>query len=40
MPGSPNRALGFFARGVAALSDRSEIDRYADGGSPSAALCI
>jgi porin len=32
MPGSPNRVLGFFARGVAALSDRSEIDRYADGG--------
>jgi porin len=32
MPSSPNRALGFFARGVAALSDRSEIDRYADGG--------
>jgi porin len=32
MPGSPNRALGFFARAVAALSDRSEIDRYADGG--------
>jgi porin len=32
VPGSPNRALGFFARGVAALSDRSEIDRYADGG--------
>ena len=32
MPGSPNRALGFFARGVAAPSDRSEIDRYADAG--------
>jgi porin len=32
MPGSPNRALGFFTRAVAALSDRSEIDRYADGG--------
>jgi porin len=32
MPGSPNRALGFFVRGVAAPSDRSEIDRYADAG--------
>jgi porin len=32
MPGSPNRALGFFARGVAAPSDRSEIDRYFDTG--------
>jgi porin len=32
MPGSPNPALGFFARGVAAPSDRSEIDRYADAG--------
>ena len=32
MPGSPNRALGFFARGVAAPSDRSEVDRYADAG--------
>jgi porin len=32
VPGSPNRALGFFARGVAAPSDRSEIDRYADAG--------
>ena len=30
MSGSPNRALGFFARGVAAPSDRSEIDRYFD----------
>jgi porin len=32
MPGSPNRALGFFARGVAAPSDRSELDRYFDTG--------
>ena len=32
VPGSPNRALGFFARGVAAPSDRSEVDRYADAG--------
>ena len=32
MPGSPNRALGFFTRGVAAPSDRSEFDRYVDAG--------
>jgi porin len=32
MPGSPNRALGFVARGVAAPSDRSEFDRYVDTG--------
>jgi len=32
VPGSPNRALGFFARGVAAPSDRNEVDLYADGG--------
>jgi porin len=32
VPSSPNRALGFFVRGVAAPSDRSEVDRYADAG--------
>jgi porin len=32
MPGSPNRALGFFVRGAAAPSDRSEFDRYVDTG--------
>ena len=32
LPGSPNRALGFFARGAVAPSDRSEFDRYVDAG--------
>jgi porin len=32
MPGSPNRALGFFTRGVVAPSDRSEFDHYVDTG--------
>jgi hypothetical protein len=32
VPGSPNRALGFFARGVAAPRDRNEVDLYADSG--------
>jgi porin len=32
LPGSPNRALGFFARGAVAPSDRSEFDRYVDTG--------
>jgi porin len=32
LPGSPNRALGFFARGAVAPSNRSEFDRYVDTG--------
>jgi porin len=32
VPSNPNRALGFFARGVASPSDRNEVDLYADGG--------
>jgi porin len=32
MPRSPSRALGVFARGAAAPSSRSEIDRYVDTG--------